>query len=101
MLARYLERRQAQKRDENVINELDRFTLHEQSAASALGECSISHEPYELGDVVVTLPCRHQFKDAHIVQWLRTQQQQRAVNLTCPICRAEVAKCEQLNPLSV
>lgn len=42
-----------------------------------LGECGITLEPYEPGDVALVLPCRHSFKEEAILQWLQTHD-------TCP-----------------
>jgi hypothetical protein len=45
-----------------------------------LGECSITQEPYEIGDIVCALPCNHSFKREHIISWLK-------IHNTCPTCR--------------
>lgn len=42
-----------------------------------LGECGITLEPFEPGDVALLMPCRHAFKEEAIVQWLQTHD-------TCP-----------------
>jgi hypothetical protein len=52
-------------------------------SGAGLGECSISQEPFEEGEVVVTLLCGHAFKEQPIVHWLK-------MHNTCPVCRLEV-----------
>ena len=42
-----------------------------------LGECGITLEPFEAGDVALVMPCDHAFKEDAIVQWLQTHD-------TCP-----------------
>lgn len=48
-----------------------------------LGECGITLEPFESGDVALILPCEHAFKEDAIVQWLQTHN-------TCPVCRVSI-----------
>ena len=42
-----------------------------------LGECGITLEPFEPGDVALIMPCDHAFKEEAITQWLTTHN-------TCP-----------------
>lgn len=43
-------------------------------------ECLISFEPFVIGDIVITLPCGHSYKEDQIVHWLE-------MHATCPVCR--------------
>lgn len=70
---------------EECINNLDRQTMQSDTEAAGLGECSITQEAYVTGDVVVTLPCEHNFKEEAIVHWLK-------MHNTCPVCRVEVER---------
>lgn len=68
---------------ELLIAQLDRQTVTLDSHVDLKGECSISQETFELGDVVVSLPCGHRYKEDPIVHWLK-------MHNTCPVCRIEV-----------
>lgn len=45
-----------------------------------LGECSITQEGFNYGDILVTLPCGHCFHNDAIEHWL-------GMHATCPVCR--------------
>lgn len=70
---------------EEMIDSLPSNTLLTNIEAAALGECSISQEVFEVGDVVLTLPCEHKFKQEPIVHWLK-------LHRTCPVCRIDIVK---------
>jgi hypothetical protein len=65
------------------ISSLNRITVTADTDRKALGECNISFEEFELGDVCVTLPCSHKFKEDQIVQWLK-------LHANCPTCRINI-----------
>lgn len=46
-------------------------------------ECSICLEKYERDEVIITLPCMHNFHKTCATQWLQ-------INKICPICRHEL-----------
>ena len=54
------------------------------SEASALGECGITHELLEVGERAVNLPCGHMYKEEAIKQWLARAD-------TCPTCRRKLS----------
>jgi hypothetical protein len=68
---------------EDLIEKLDRHTMHADSPDQLRGECSISQEVFEAGDVVVSLPCGHRYKEEPIVHWLK-------MHNTCPVCRIDI-----------
>jgi hypothetical protein len=68
---------------EKIIESLTRLTVTEDTNLRELGECCISQEPFEPGEVAVCLPCEHSYKEEPIVQWLKMHNQ-------CPVCRAEL-----------
>ncbi|RYG94532.1 hypothetical protein EON65_57345, partial [archaeon] len=68
---------------ESLIAQLSRQTVTPDSHVDLKGECSISQETFELGDMVVSLPCGHRYKEDSIVHWLK-------MHNTCPVCRIEV-----------
>jgi hypothetical protein len=45
--------------------------------------CCVCQEGYDVGDVVTTLPCGHEYHQPCVSQWLLRQQ-------TCPMCRRRV-----------
>jgi len=65
---------------DEVIQTLHRQVVSYHQEQPRLGVCCISQEPFEEGDVAVTLPCSHSYKEAPIVQWLRRHN-------SCPVCR--------------
>lgn len=65
---------------EELIASLDKITVTEDSNKSELGECCISQDSFEIGDIVITLPCGHKYKEEPIVHWLK-------MHRTCPVCR--------------
>jgi E3 ubiquitin-protein ligase RNF115/126 len=68
---------------ENVIESLQKVTMEQESNIASYGECCISQEPFEIGDVVVCLPCGHNYKEEPIVHWLK-------MHNTCPVCRVKI-----------
>lgn len=68
---------------EDTISRLHRVALSSETIESEKGECSISQEAFVEGDVVVTLPCGHRYKEEPIVHWLR-------MHSTCPVCRVNL-----------
>jgi hypothetical protein len=50
-------------------------------------DCSITQEAFEPGDVILTLPCEHRFKEAAILEWLQRSN-------ICPVCRHVVPESE-------
>ena len=65
---------------EIVIESLQRAVVSSSADILKLGECSISQEAFELGDISISLPCKHSFKEAPIIHWLK-------MHNTCPVCR--------------
>lgn len=68
---------------ETILQSLIKQTITETTDLSTLGECCISQETFEIGDVVVCLPCGHNYKEDPIIHWLK-------MHNTCPVCRIEV-----------
>jgi hypothetical protein len=68
---------------DSAIEKLKKLTITDMTNVSELGECCISQEPFETGDVVVCLPCGHNYKEDPIVHWLK-------MHATCPVCRIEI-----------
>ena len=71
----------------SVIAALPRVVVDEENRPTlgCEGECYISQEAFELGEMSVSLPCRHAFKEEAIVRWL-------ALHNTCPVCRVAVTR---------
>jgi hypothetical protein len=67
-----------------TIQSLKRVCVRNDTDTSSLGECSISQEKFETGDVCVMLTCGHNFKQEAIERWL-------AMHDTCPTCRVRVS----------
>lgn len=63
-----------------AIQHLPRQTISMDTDLKTVGECSITQECFEVGDVAVTLPCGHCFKQEPIEHWL-------GMHNTCPVCR--------------
>ena len=51
-------------------------------------ECPIAMMPFEVGDVIVVLPCKHEFLKESIMKWLTTE------SAKCPVCRHELKSHE-------
>lgn len=68
---------------EDTLSNLDRLLVDESVNISSLGECCISQENFQVGDIVVTLPCGHRFKEDPITHWLK-------MHNTCPVCRISI-----------
>ena len=66
-----------------LLENLPRQTVASEADVAALGECCITQEAFEIGEVVVPLRCGHNYKQEPIVHWL-------AMHNTCPVCRVEV-----------
>ncbi|VDO25768.1 unnamed protein product [Haemonchus placei] len=48
-------------------------------------DCAVCIDPYQTGDVVRTLPCRHVYHKSCIDPWLLEHR-------TCPMCKADILK---------
>ncbi|CAM6026428.1 unnamed protein product [Sphagnum balticum] len=55
-----------------------------QEGTSGQEQCAVCRHEYEAGDLMLTLPCKHQYHSDCIQQWLQ-------INKVCPVCGAEVA----------
>jgi E3 ubiquitin-protein ligase RNF115/126 len=74
---------------EKTIESLKRTVVVADMDRTPLGECcNITHDAYEVGDVVVCLPCGHSYKEDSIIQWLKMHD-------TCPVCRIRVPKSDE------
>ena len=76
--------------NELYMKELVVATYNETEAAvvSALGDistCEICLEHFNVGDLIVQLPCKHIFCKSCIFKWLKA-------NVTCPCCRYDVQR---------
>ena len=63
---------------------MPRISITDEKIATDLGDCGITHDPYEIGDTVIQLECNHSFKEDSIVHWL-------SIGNTCPTCRRIVS----------
>eukprot|EP01038_Epipyxis_sp_PR26KG_P005654 gene5654-7809_t len=68
---------------EELIANLERETVTTDPTINQLGDCCISQELFEIGDVVITLSCGHRFKEEPIIHWLK-------MHNTCPVCRITI-----------
>jgi hypothetical protein len=69
-----------------IIDQLPRINIASHNIDShGLGDCSIAQEAFVIGDVVVTLPCEHSFREESIVRWLKMHD-------TCPVCRVQLQR---------
>lgn len=57
----------------------------ESPSASNSEKCVICHLEYEGGDIILTLPCKHQYHSDCIKSWLE-------INKVCPVCNVEVSE---------
>jgi hypothetical protein len=67
----------------SLLEGLTRVPITTETDISKLGECYITQDPFEAGDVMVVLPCGHNYKQDPIVHWL-------GMHNTCPVCRVAV-----------
>lgn len=67
-----------------TIDHLQRDLVKQETLSILQGECSISQEAFEPGDVIVSLPCGHRYKEEPITQWLK-------MHNSCPVCRVSVS----------
>lgn len=58
-----------------------RFTASQ--LPGALTSCGIGHDPFEEGDLTISLTCGHAYREEAIVTWLKRHN-------TCPVCRLPV-----------
>ena len=65
---------------ESVIGSLHRTVVSSSAEILELGECSISQEAFEIGDISICLPCKHTYKEEPITHWLK-------MHNSCPVCR--------------
>lgn len=68
---------------QGTIDSLERIHVASSSEAQGLGQCGITLENFEEGEIVVRLSCTHCYKEESILEWLKQQD-------TCPICRKKV-----------
>lgn len=68
-----------------VLDDLPRHTIADQAEVASYGECNITQEEFEVGEVMIALPCGHNYKQEPILHWLE-------MHNTCPVCRLEVKK---------
>lgn len=66
-----------------LLDNLPRQTVTDLAEVTALGECCITQEAFEVGEVMVPLRCGHNYKQEPILHWL-------GMHNTCPVCRVEV-----------
>lgn len=66
-----------------LLEGLPRQTVSCDADVAALGECCITQETFEVGEVMIPLICGHNYKQEPILHWL-------AMHNTCPVCRVEV-----------
>lgn len=66
-----------------VLDGLPRHTIADEAEVAAYGECYITQESFEVGEVVIPLPCGHNYKEEAILHWLE-------MHNTCPVCRVNV-----------
>ena len=69
---------------EKILESLKRTVVTNETNLSELGECSISQESFEIGDIAIYLPCNHCYKEESIVHWLK-------MHNTCPVCRISLS----------
>ena len=66
-----------------LLETLKRVEITNTTDTTKLGECCITQENFEVGDVLIPLPCGHNYKQEPIIHWLE-------MHNTCPVCRVEV-----------
>lgn len=69
---------------EKILQSLKRTLVTNETNLTELGECSISQESFEIGDIAISLPCNHCYKEEPIVHWLK-------MHNTCPVCRISLS----------
>lgn len=69
---------------QELIDGLKRQTISEEADLGSFGECHISQEAFDVGDIMVSLPCGHNYKEEPITHWLK-------MHRTCPVCRVSIA----------
>lgn len=67
----------------SAINDLPRVVVSSENLDQHTGDCNISLEPFVEGDVCVSLPCGHKYKEGQIIKWLE-------MHATCPVCRITI-----------
>lgn len=65
------------------ITALPLSLINSEEQLVGLEDCSITQEPFEVGDEVVSLQCGHKFKKDPIFQWLK-------MHNACPVCRVQI-----------
>jgi E3 ubiquitin-protein ligase RNF115/126 len=73
---------------ERLIESLSRLQVTEETDLQELGECCISQEAFEIGELAVCLPCKHSYKEEPIIHWLK-------MHNTCPVCRIQLPAPEE------
>jgi hypothetical protein len=69
---------------EDVINRLAKRIATEKDQFGK-AECSICTDNFNSGDLLISLPCEHEYHSACIESWLK-------LNATCPICRYTITE---------
>jgi len=69
------------------LRDLREPVLREMNVEGDIGDCAICLEKFDIGDVMVPLPCNdthpHRFHKDCIAPWVRTHG-------TCPVCRGKI-----------
>lgn len=60
-----------------------KYTVEDANKNNDDNECSICTEPYHIDDILTVLPCKHQYHQQCIEQWL-------GINAVCPLCRYNI-----------
>jgi len=64
---------------EDLIDSLDRIVVTDENV-NDMGECNITLEQFQIGDIAVKLTCGHSYKEDSITHWLK-------MHNSCPVCR--------------
>ena len=64
---------------EDLIDSLSRIVVTDENV-NDLGECNITLDQFQIGDIAVKLTCGHSYKEDSITQWLK-------MHNSCPVCR--------------
>ncbi|KAG5961518.1 hypothetical protein E4U58_004242 [Claviceps cyperi] len=74
---------------EEALRRLDRRVVDKQMLGpEGTAECSICIDEMVIGQIAVTLPCKHWFHEDCVVLWLKEHN-------TCPVCRTPVEKNDE------
>ncbi|CAL1284583.1 unnamed protein product [Larinioides sclopetarius] len=76
---------------QHILDSLSRYTVRKNGAYSRSNDvCGLCHCKYSVGDRVVCLPCRHNFHEYCIENWLKW------VKSTCPVDKKSIVRKECL-----